>query len=176
MRATIQGSCQWKGSESIVAVSMNIIATILARCEQPNPVWTAQWIFTFVITWPTRTLIFVGLVPLVSAPCLCPLSLPHASAPCLSIRSLFWNWVGPGLFMSIYYFYLNIALEMWWICQKNRLRYYILPLIYKAIRTINFISLLNSLSGYLLTICRLSAFIRFLLPLYFIVPATYIID
>jgi hydroxymethylglutaryl-CoA reductase len=35
---------------------------------------------------------------------------------------------------------------------------------------------LNSLSGYLLTICRLSASIGFLLPLYFIVPAAYIID
>jgi hydroxymethylglutaryl-CoA reductase len=40
----------------------------------------------------------------------------------------------------------------------------------------NFISLLNSSSGYLLTICRLSASIRFLLPLYFIVPVAYIID
>jgi hydroxymethylglutaryl-CoA reductase len=40
----------------------------------------------------------------------------------------------------------------------------------------NFISLLNSLLSYLLTICRLSASIRFLLPLYFIIPAAYIID
>jgi hypothetical protein len=40
----------------------------------------------------------------------------------------------------------------------------------------NFISLLNSLLSYLLTICRLSAFIGFLLPLYFIIPAVYMMD
>jgi Hydroxymethylglutaryl-coenzyme A reductase len=40
----------------------------------------------------------------------------------------------------------------------------------------NFISLLNSLLGYLLTICCLSASIGFLLPLYFIVPAAYMMD
>jgi NADP-dependent 3-hydroxy-3-methylglutaryl-CoA reductase len=40
----------------------------------------------------------------------------------------------------------------------------------------NFISLLNSSSGYLLTICRLSASIGFLLPLYSIVPAAYMMD
>jgi len=59
---------------------------------------------------------------------------------------------------------------------KNRLRYHILPLIHKAIRTMSFISLLNSLLGYLLIICRLSTLIRFLLLLYFIIPVVYIID
>jgi hydroxymethylglutaryl-CoA reductase len=40
----------------------------------------------------------------------------------------------------------------------------------------NFISLLNSSSSYLLTICRLSASIGFLVPLYFIIPAAYMMD
>jgi hydroxymethylglutaryl-CoA reductase len=40
----------------------------------------------------------------------------------------------------------------------------------------NFISLLNSLSSYLLIICRFSAFIGFFLPLYFIIPVVYIMD
>jgi hypothetical protein len=108
------------------------------------------------------------------------LSLPPvsalASAPCLFIQPVFRDWIDSGLFVSIHSFYLNTASEMWWICQKNRLRYYILPPIHKAIGTMNFVSLLNSLLGYLLTICRLSASIRFLLPLYFIVPATYTMD
>jgi hypothetical protein len=38
------------------------------------------------------------------------------------------------------------------------------------------VSLLNSSSGHLLTICRLSASVGFLLPLYFIIPAAYMTD
>jgi hypothetical protein len=52
----------------------------------------------------------------------------------------------------------------------------ILSLIYKAIGTMNLTLVLNSLSGYLLTICNISASTGLLLPLYFIIPATYIID
>ena len=107
---------------------------------------------------------------------LCPLCLPLASAPCLFIQPVFRDWIDSGLFVSIHFFHLDTASEMWWICQKNRLRYNILPLIYKAIRTMNFILLLNSSSGYLLAICRISVSIGFLLPLYFIVPAAYTID
>jgi hypothetical protein len=122
---------------------------------------------TFVIILATRTLIFAVLIPLVSAPCLCPLSIHPVSFPEL-------NWsrsicVNPLLSLGYGFGYVMN-------CPKNRLRYHILPPIHKAIRTMNFISLLNSLSGYLLTICRLSASIRFLLPLYFIIPVTYIID
>jgi hypothetical protein len=36
--------------------------------------------------------------------------------------------------------------------------------------------LLNSSSGHLLRICRLSASVRVLLPLYFIIPAVYMMD
>jgi NADP-dependent 3-hydroxy-3-methylglutaryl-CoA reductase len=38
------------------------------------------------------------------------------------------------------------------------------------------VSLLNSSTGHLLTICRLSASVGFLLPLYFIIPAAYMMD
>jgi hydroxymethylglutaryl-CoA reductase len=38
------------------------------------------------------------------------------------------------------------------------------------------VSLLNSSIGHLLTICRLSASVGFLLPLYFIIPAAYMMD
>ena len=38
------------------------------------------------------------------------------------------------------------------------------------------VSLLNSSSGHLLTICRLSASVGFLLPLYFVIPIAYTMD